>query len=74
MLIHIIAKPKNKRPGITQLTAVAYEVRVAAPPIDGRANAAIISALADYFHVKNNQVFLRSGRTSINKTFELVGV
>lgn len=74
MLVHIIAKTKSKHPRITQLTDTVYEVRVSSPPLDGRANAAIIRALADYFHLKKNQVFLRSGHTSVNKTFELVGI
>lgn len=72
MELHIITKTKSKRPGVTQLTENVYEVRVAAAPVGGKANEAIIEALANYFHVHKNQVEIVSGFTAANKTINVL--
>jgi uncharacterized protein YggU (UPF0235/DUF167 family) len=72
MYIRVIAKTRSKRPGVTHLTGDTYEVAVAALPIKGEANSAVIESLAKYFNLKKNQIRLASGFTSVNKTFELL--
>ncbi len=49
-----------------------YKVSVKEAPEHGRANEAIVRALADYFHVPYSRVRLLSGQTSKNKIFEIV--
>jgi uncharacterized protein YggU (UPF0235/DUF167 family) len=71
MQIRVITKPRSRRPGVTPLTESVYEVRVAAIPIKGAANEAVVEALAAYFHLKKSQVVIISGFTSVNKTVEL---
>lgn len=71
MRISINVKTRHKRPSVAQLTPLAYEVRVAEPPIDGRANDAVISALAKYFGIKRNKITIVAGHTRPNKTIEL---
>ena len=46
-------------------------VYVSQPPLDGRANEAVIKALADYFSVKKYQVRLLRGEKSKNKIFDV---
>jgi uncharacterized protein YggU (UPF0235/DUF167 family) len=46
-------------------------VWVKAPAVDGKANAAVIEALAALRHVKKSAVRLASGPTSRTKVFEL---
>ena len=48
-----------------------YTVSVKEPPIDGRANDAILHLLAEYFEVPRSSVRLISGATSKKKTFEI---
>jgi uncharacterized protein len=48
-------------------------VRVAAPAVDGKANAALVDALADAFEVKRAAVGVISGFTSRNKLVEVTG-
>lgn len=52
----------------------ALKIRVAAPPVGGRANDAARELLADTFGVKEKTVELESGETSRSKRFRLVGI
>ena len=48
-----------------------YVVSVKEPPIEGRANDAVLRTLADYFSVARSCVTLISGATSKIKVFEI---
>lgn len=48
---------------------VFYKVSVKATPIDGKANEAVIKALAEYFDVAKSFIQLISGQTSKQKVF-----
>lgn len=48
---------------------VTYKVSVKEAPIDGRANEAIIKALANYFDVSPSNITLITGQTSKQKVF-----
>jgi len=48
-----------------------FLVRVKEPAREGKANVAIIKALAGYFGVAKSQVSILSGFTSRNKTLEI---
>jgi len=52
----------------------AWKVRVAAPPEDGRANAAVIRLLADAVGVPTRDVAILAGHASRDKTVELSGI
>jgi len=49
----------------------ALVVAVAAPAVDGRANAAILAALADAFEVRPRRLTIVSGATTRTKLVEL---
>jgi uncharacterized protein len=51
----------------------ALVVRVAAPPVDGRATEAALAAVADAFGVRQRDVTLVTGATSRTKTVDVVG-
>jgi len=72
MKLRIIAKTKSRRPGVTQLTDSVYEVRVAEPPVAGKANQAVIHALAKHLGVKKSQIIITSGHTTPHKGVEIV--
>lgn len=46
-------------------------VSVQEPPVDGKANLAVIKALAEYFNVKRSSISLVAGQTSRHKVFEV---
>lgn len=71
MQLTIIAKPKKKQEKVVQIDSTTYAVSVKEPPIDGRANEAIIKSLAKYFSISPSEVFLISGHTAKIKNFEV---
>jgi uncharacterized protein (TIGR00251 family) len=52
----------------------AWKVRVAAPPEQGRANAAVVQLLADTLGVPARTISLVSGRSARDKLVELDGI
>jgi len=70
--ISIIAHPNAKKPRIEADLLGTLHVYVNAPPLEGKANMAIIEALAKYFKVKKSCVLMISGQKSKIKTFEIL--
>ena len=48
-----------------------WQARVQAPPVDGKANEAVVRLLAERFDVPKSRMSLVSGETSRLKTFEI---
>ncbi len=71
MYLTVVAKPKKKQEKIVQIAPDTYAVSVKEPPVDGRANGAIISSLAKYFSISPSEITLISGHTSKIKKFEV---
>jgi len=71
MRIKVVAKPKKKQEKVEQIDASTYAVSVKEPPIDGRANDAILKSLAKYFSISPSKITLISGHTSKIKIFEV---
>jgi len=46
-------------------------VRVAAPPVEGKANKALIKFLAEHFNVKKSQIKIVKGEKSRDKVVEV---
>jgi hypothetical protein len=74
MRVSIIAHPNSKRSRIEKDLLGTLHVYVNAPPLEGRANNAIIKVLAGYFKVKKSRVIFISGTKSKSKTFEILAV
>jgi uncharacterized protein len=52
----------------------AWKVRVAAPPEDGRANAAVVELLADTLGIPARTISVISGHGARDKLVELAGI
>lgn len=74
MNIQVVAHPNSKKTKVEGDLLGTLHVYVNEPPIDGRANAAIINALAKHFAVDRNNIFLTSGEKSKQKIFEISGL
>ena len=72
MKISIIAHPNSRKPRIEEDLLGTLHVYVNAPPLEGKANRAVIEALADYFNVKKSSVLFIAGTKSKTKTFEII--
>lgn len=72
MRIKILAHPNSKRPRIEKDLLETLHVYVNQPPLEGKANKAIVETLANYFNAKKSNVILVSGEKSKTKIFELL--
>lgn len=72
MKIQIITHPNSKNPRIEKDLLGTIHVYVNQPPLEGKANKAVIEALANYFKVKKRNILLLSGHKSKNKLFEII--
>lgn len=72
------AQPGAKKTAITGLygegAAAQLKIAVHAPPIEGRANLALIAFLSELFSLQKNSVELVTGELSRSKVFLLRGV
>jgi uncharacterized protein (TIGR00251 family) len=66
--------PRSSRNEIVGEHDGALRVRLAAPPVEGAANAALVRTLARAFDVSPGSVAIISGTTSRTKTVSIVGV
>ncbi len=71
MKIFVKAKPSAKEEKIEKISENSFVVSVKEPPVQGRANEAIIKALANYFNVSKLNVKIVSGWTSREKVIEI---
>ena len=69
MRINVKAKPNSREEGVEEIQSGEFVVSVKEPPVQGKANAAIIRALQEYFHTPNVRIV--SGYTSRNKVVEV---
>lgn len=74
VVISIRAQPNARKTAVLGEHGGALKVAVAAPPEDGRANAAIVELLRDYFGLKRSQIELIGGLTNRNKTVLIRGL
>ena len=73
MKITVIAHPNAKKPRIETDLLGTLHVYVNQPPLEGKANKAVIEALAEHFKVKKNEIILLSGQKTKIKLFDIMG-
>ena len=74
LLVAVHAQPGAGRSHVVGRHGDALKVRIAVPPVNDRANAAIATLLAEQFGVKDKDVTLVSGSKSRQKRFRITGV
>jgi len=72
LCVHV--QPAAKRSEVVGLHGDALKVRLAAPAIDGRANAALLDFFAQRLGLARSLVELKSGHKSRRKVLTLRGV
>ena len=70
--LHI--QPGAKKTEVVGLHGEALKIRLAAPPVDGKANACLLAFLADRLGVAKAAISLVSGDTSRAKRVRISGV
>jgi len=71
LILHV--QPGAKKTVVAGLHGDALKIRLAAPPVDGRANEALLRFIADFFKVPLRDVELKQGEQSRHKRVEVRG-
>lgn len=72
--VDIQVKPRSSREAVGPVQADRLLVSVNAPPVDGKANEAVVRVLAATFGVARSAVTIVRGETGKKKTVRLAGV
>lgn len=67
-------QPRAKQTALTEKVGDTYKLRLAAPPVDGKANEACIRFFAERFGVAPSAVRIIQGLSSRTKVIEIEGV
>jgi uncharacterized protein len=70
-LIAIHAQPGAKKTAIAGTHGEALKIRLAAPPVEGKANQALLRFIAERLGLRVNQVVIVRGETSREKTLRV---
>ena len=69
--LRVKVKPNSRVEALVELEDGSWEARVKAPPVDGKANAALIALISKHFGVRKAQVALKSGASSRVKIIQI---
>lgn len=72
MRINVKAKPHAHEEKVLKIDQDTFVVAVKEPPVDGKANAAIEKALANYFNIVKSRVHVVSGHSVKQKIVEIL--
>jgi uncharacterized protein (TIGR00251 family) len=73
LTLSVHVQPNAKRSGLAGVHGDALKVRIAAPAVDSKANAALLAYIAALLDVPAGAVRLRRGARSRGKTLEIRG-
>jgi hypothetical protein len=65
--------PGARKNAVTGIHAEAVKIALTAPPVDGKANEALIVFLAETFHLPRARINIVAGPTSRSKTIRITG-
>ena len=71
LTLHI--QPGAKKTEFAGLHGDALKIRLAAPPVDGKANDALIKFIAETLRLPRSAVNLKGGHSSRRKVLEVLG-
>lgn len=69
LTLHV--QPGAKRTEVVGLHGEALKIKLAAPPVEGKANEVLLRYLADFFHVALRDVELKQGGQSRHKVVSI---
>ncbi len=74
VILDVAVKPRSSREGVGPVQADRLVVSVNAPPVDGKANEAVVRVLAETFGVPRSAVTIVRGETGRKKTVRIAGI
>ncbi len=73
-VLELLVQPRSSRSRVVGEHDGRLKIQLAAPPVDGEANAALLAFLADALRVKRADVALLAGETGRRKRVRIAGV
>lgn len=73
LILTLYIQPGAKSSEVIGLHGEALKIKLASPPIDGKANKALLQFIAAKFDIPLRQIKLIRGEKSRHKTVELLG-
>ena len=70
--IRVKVKPNAREAALEEQADGTWLARVTAPPVDGKANAALVALVARHFDVGRSRVSIRRGASARIKTIEIL--
>ncbi len=67
-------QPRAKRNAVAGTIGNALKLALTAPPIEGRANQAVIDFLGEWLAVPRSSITIAAGQTSRNKIIRVAGL
>ncbi|MBM9538168.1 DUF167 domain-containing protein [Desulfobulbus alkaliphilus] len=74
LLVRLHVQPRAASNGLAGLRGDALRLRLTAPPVDGKANTAVIAMLAKILGLPKSAVSLKSGHQSRTKSVVVTGI
>lgn len=71
MKIEVVVHPNSKNPRVEKDTIGLIHIYVNTPPLEGKANKAVVESLANFLKTKKSKIILVKGEKSKNKIFEI---
>lgn len=68
VMIDVIVQPKSSRDEIAGMHGTRLKIKLTAPPVDGKANAALIAFLAKKLGIAKSRIAITRGETGRKKT------
>jgi uncharacterized protein len=65
--------PRARKNAITGTAGDALKLALTAPPVEGKANQAVVEFFADFFQIARASVTIASGASSRNKVVRITG-
>jgi uncharacterized protein (TIGR00251 family) len=67
-ILRVKVKPNARAAALVRQADGTWLAQVTAPPVDGKANAALVALVAEHFSVRKSQVSIRSGASARMKS------
>ena len=74
ILIRIYVQPRASRNAFIGIHDDAVKFAITAPPVDGKANAAVVKYLASFFRIRKKDLEIISGLQSRRKSLLVTGL
>jgi len=71
VIISVRVKPRSKKTGVEFSNDGSLVLKINEPPVDGKANKAVVETIAELYGIAKSTVRIISGETSRSKRVEI---